>query len=1433
MRAKTKKRLVILLISMTLLIVLGVSAMVYREMRRDARHTQWLADGNAAWEVRNYREVVFNYGSYLRENRDAQDHSLKLKYALAQKRVPLADGSHLSIALKNFQDYLRQDPTNIQALTELGELLVAARQNEEALETAENLIKADPKAGKGYRIKVMALNALAMKKGAEAQKEALLAKALQTAEQLNKEQPKYLDGQTLTLQVLAVMGKPKNEIFARAQALKNANPDDPHFDLLMSWAHLMNEQPQEAEKAIRQALARKIDDQQFNLDLLEGLDMAGLFSESLQLLAEIEKKAGPSKLLTDEESLFRHQYYHRLYQSGKYEDVVKGLAWVPDDSQAVDADLMGLKCLSLVNLKRRDETNVIVETLSNRTNDPSGAGWSLFMREGMKESNKPLQTIEACERSLKFYPGNPYVMFTMGNAYAGIGENDKAIEAWSKISELGKGAAVHTWIVPVMSIIETYNRTGRSEMAYVYSEQALRRFKHTGLFIQNLVAAKALMDSGKSSNAAKLKEAILLRCEALLKSYPSLDQALLIYLDIVIKDKKLKEAEAAINAALSSKSPPSQGTILQILRAADANKLNVNKDALTDKLTNDIEKREDQAKEAVEAFKLLREGKKDEGLKMLTDLRDQAPASEKLTWELNIAKYLEMARDGRAKDNWIALADRNVANTKIQIAAFEMASVQSDREYARKLVERIKANTGESGVQWRLYNAMWLMGSTQSSDLKKALETLDGVIDQTRGSVRPLELRALCLTRMGDYTRAIKEYEALTRLDPGNESFKFELARHYHVDGDFDKSYQLLVGILNTPNVSETRKRQIVQILVGQARFSEALQILTGVLNARIAPDLQLMQVYAMDNKPREALQCGELLMSQEKPSGESIGFYAELLAQNGRKPEGAAVLDKLRALELPPGVEASIRAGYFMRYGSPAEAETFLEAAATGLKTDHTSWLRLYQYHLAQGKVAEAKKDAQRAQEAMPSDTTFSLLGARAEQLGKAAANPELQPIVSSVLSGDRFREAGLEAIQIYMDAAETTLDAKLTPAESQKKQIQALRDITQLADRFPRFDALQNLVVNKQMRMGQFNDALARTQQTMQNQPNDATSARLATIVLGSMEKWDQMLATARTYKTRSARQPADADLFIAQALVQLKRPQEAIAQLDPYLSAALSNPTANERVVKLYLAALVINKEVDKAANILKPLIAESQPWRLYWMEFATHTISDRATTIAWLDRVEQTIPPGAIRDRYFLGRAWQYLAEREKDKKINETALKVYHQTAAIKEVTPDILFSMAVLVSQMDYPKDAVELYRAALKLKGDQPEVLNNLAIMLVDHNLDAQEALKYATEAVRLKPDEANYYDTLAYIQRKTKDFKGSVENLKKATELQPNHPLWAIHLGLAHLDVNDVASAKKMLSNAEALMTRAGAVPPEWQKKLEELRQNLASASAKTGQG
>ncbi len=76
-------------------------------------------------------------------------------------------------------------------------------------------------------------------------------------------------------------------------------------------------------------------------------------------------------------------------------------------------------------------------------------------------------------------------------------------------------------------------------------------------------------------------------------------------------------------------------------------------------------------------------------------------------------------------------------------------------------------------------------------------------------------------------------------------------------------------------------------------------------------------------------------------------------------------------------------------------------------------------------------------------------------------------------------------------------------------------------------------------------------------------------------------------------------------------------------------------------------------------------------------------------------------------------------------------------------------------------------------------------------------------------------------------------MENLKKALELQPNHPLWAIHLGLAQLDINDVAGAKQALNKAEDLVTRAGAVPPEWQKKLEELRQSLATAAAKTGQG
>ena len=65
----------------------------------------------------------------------------------------------------------------------------------------------------------------------------------------------------------------------------------------------------------------------------------------------------------------------------------------------------------------------------------------------------------------------------------------------------------------------------------------------------------------------------------------------------------------------------------------------------------------------------------------------------------------------------------------------------------------------------------------------------------------------------------------------------------------------------------------------------------------------------------------------------------------------------------------------------------------------------------------------------------------------------------------------------------------------------------------------------------------------------------------------------------------------------------------------------------------------------------------------------------------------------------------------------------------------------------------------------------NNLAVSYAKQEATFASALKHAIVAVKLAPEEANYYDTLALAYYKSQMYSEAEEAVKKAIELEPQN--------------------------------------------------------------
>jgi tetratricopeptide (TPR) repeat protein len=112
----------------------------------------------------------------------------------------------------------------------------------------------------------------------------------------------------------------------------------------------------------------------------------------------------------------------------------------------------------------------------------------------------------------------------------------------------------------------------------------------------------------------------------------------------------------------------------------------------------------------------------------------------------------------------------------------------------------------------------------------------------------------------------------------------------------------------------------------------------------------------------------------------------------------------------------------------------------------------------------------------------------------------------------------------------------------------------------------------------------------------------------------------------------------------------------------------------------------------------------------------------------------------------------------------------------------LFYSLGVSLERSGRWKEAEADLEHALRLKPDQPLVLNYLGYSWIDKGEHLQRALKMIEKAVELRPEDGYIVDSLGWAHYRLGDYASAVEYLEKATELVPEDPTINDHLGDAY---------------------------------------------------
>jgi tetratricopeptide (TPR) repeat protein len=128
----------------------------------------------------------------------------------------------------------------------------------------------------------------------------------------------------------------------------------------------------------------------------------------------------------------------------------------------------------------------------------------------------------------------------------------------------------------------------------------------------------------------------------------------------------------------------------------------------------------------------------------------------------------------------------------------------------------------------------------------------------------------------------------------------------------------------------------------------------------------------------------------------------------------------------------------------------------------------------------------------------------------------------------------------------------------------------------------------------------------------------------------------------------------------------------------------------------------------------------------------------------------------------------------------------------KSANWQLFYSRGITYERTDRWNEAEKDFKTALRLRPDQPLVLNYLGYSWVDRGMNYDEALAMIKKAVELEPMDGYIVDSLGWAYYKLGRYDDAVRELEKAVDLKPEDAVINDHLGDAYWKVGRKLEAR-----------------------------------------
>jgi tetratricopeptide (TPR) repeat protein len=718
---------------------------------------------------------------------------------------------------------------------------------------------------------------------------------------------------------------------------------------------------------------------------------------------------------------------------------------------------------------------------------------------------------------------------------------------------------------------------------------------------------------------------------------------------------------------------------------------------------------------SVRVFGALDEGKPQEALALARAAGEGKQGLEAVPYRLLEARVLaQTGAASEAREILRALSDGHATAATVQLDVLAEDAAWVDADLIETAVRRLRAATGDAGVEWQLAEATRLL--TFSPDPAKAQ---DMVVRLTRiARVDPQNVRALVL--LSDWMEVLDDNnaaaDALTRAADTPDA---PLALQ-------PKLIDLLRRAGRVPEARERLERfTLVERIPAELRRARAELSADLGLDERAAADRRAL---AREGRTRDRLAwAAELIRAGD--AAEGVKELDGVLATPGlERSETLAVLSLLidagraeRAItELAArgGAGAAFtpleRASILERAGRIDEAGKILADAAAGEGKEAAPAIALANFHMRRGAPDRARAAL-----------------AAAKSRGIASPDIDATEALIQAREGGPLSEAQESAVIAALPAGPSRDLAEATRWYDEHRHdrdgfLARLRRVT-AAD--PTMLLAWELTVRTHLELGQPEQAVTAARAASSALPRSPDAARLEAQTLHSTGRASEARAPAARWRQLDKDSPEPV-LLLAQIDAGEGNDSDAAALLESLVAAPSASAYAPEVWTRI-IAGLAGASRTERAKALAKDR-GSGPAWAATLASIAGSVAKPFDQARAWLVSIEPDLE-GSSDGAMALSEAYGNLASRSGASDDLARAWAILAPVVEPAETDAVRLTVAGDLLVRLERWDDAAAMYKRAIARDGGLWVPSNNLAYLALLRGMKAHDALALATRAVEL----------------------------------------------------------------------------------------------------